>query len=114
MRPTMSSSYPACEYAASVAAMRGHAHIAARLLGFIGAVEERVRFRRMNMRQRTYEALRARLARQLDEKTLAAELATGSRWTSDAAIAEAQAAFQLESVASERDLESSNHSLESL
>jgi predicted ATPase/DNA-binding XRE family transcriptional regulator len=114
MRPTMSSSYPACEYAASVAAMRGHAHIAARLLGFIGAVEERVRFRRMNMRQRTYEALRARLARQLDEKTLAAELATGSRWTSDAAIAEAQAALQLESVASERDLESSNHSLESL
>jgi hypothetical protein len=114
MRPTMSSSYPACEYAASVAAMRGHAHIAARLLGFVGAVEERIHFRRMNMRQRTYGALRARRARQLDEKTLAVELVAGSRWTSDAAIAEAQAALQLESVASERDLESSNHSLGSV
>ena len=114
MRPTMSSSYPACEYAASVAAMRGHAHIAARLLGFVGAVEERIHFRRMNMRQATYEALRALLERQLDEKTLAAELIAGSRWTSDAAISEAHAALQLESVASESDRESSKHSLESV
>jgi predicted ATPase len=105
MRPTMSSSYPPCEYAASVAAMRGHGHIAARLLGFLGALEERIHFRRSNLRQATYEALRALLARQLDENAFAVELAAGSRLTPETVIAEAYAALQLEPVGSKRALD---------
>lgn len=111
-RPTTSSSYAACEYAASVAAMRGHPRSAARLLGFVGAVEERIGFRRMNMRQATYEALRALLERQLDERTFSAELAAGSGLTPEAAIADARAALRLEPVARERDSASGGQAVE--
>ena len=98
MRPTMSSSYPACEYAASVAAMRGHGRSAARLLGFLGALEDRIHFRRNNLRQAAYRALCTLLAHQLREETFAAESAAGSRLTPETAIAEALAALQLEPV----------------
>jgi hypothetical protein len=112
MRPIMSSSYPACEYAASVAAMRGHGHIAARILGFIDAVEARIHFVRGNARRATYDALRALLARQLDEKAFVAEMAIGARWTSEKAIADAHAALQLESVAWERDVVTGSQTVE--
>jgi hypothetical protein len=97
MRPTMSSSYPACEYAASIAAMHGNWRLAARLIGFVDAIDARIHFLRINMRQMTYDALRARLERELDEQTLGAECSAGARWSPDTAIAQAYAALQSDS-----------------
>ena len=83
----------ACDYAAAVAALRGHATAAARLLGFVRAREERAGFRPGLVRKAADELLRSTLARQLTEDVIASVGAEGSRLTQDQAIVEARTAL---------------------
>lgn len=85
----------ACDYAAGVAALRGHATAGARLMGFVRAREERAGFRPGLERRAADELLRSTLARQLSEDVIASTSAEGSRLTDEEAIAAARAALDL-------------------
>jgi len=85
----------ACEYAAAVAALRGHATVAARLMGFVHVREERAGFRPGLVRKAAGDLLRSSLARQVSEDVIASVSATGARLTEEEAIAEARAALEL-------------------
>jgi predicted ATPase/DNA-binding XRE family transcriptional regulator len=85
----------ACDYAATVAALWGHATAAARLLGFVRAREERVGFRPGLVRKSADELLRSTLARALSEEAIASASAAGTRLTEEEALVEARAALDL-------------------
>jgi hypothetical protein len=85
----------ACQYAAAVAALRGHATAAARLMGFVRVREERAGFRPGLVRKAADDVLRSCLARQASEDVIVSASATGARLTEEEAIAEARAALDL-------------------
>jgi predicted ATPase/DNA-binding XRE family transcriptional regulator len=84
-------SCPGCEYAATLAALRGDGIAAARLAGFISAQESRTQFRRDPTRQVTRDMLWSSLHQQLSSETITSAGAEGSRLALDEAIAEALA-----------------------
>jgi tetratricopeptide (TPR) repeat protein len=85
----------ACDYAAAVAALRGHAMAAARLVGFVRVREERAGFRPGLVRKAADDLLRSTLARQLSEDVITSASAEGTRLTEEEAIVEARAALDL-------------------
>jgi hypothetical protein len=48
---------PAVQYAAAIAPLRGHAHVAARLMGFVDALFERLPSQCDSLQQRAWELL---------------------------------------------------------
>jgi predicted ATPase/DNA-binding XRE family transcriptional regulator len=84
-----------CAYAATVAAVRGHDTAGARLMGFVGAREERAGFRPGIGRKAVDELLRSTLSQHLSEDAIASASAQGGRLTQEQALAEAHAALDL-------------------
>jgi predicted ATPase/tetratricopeptide (TPR) repeat protein len=87
----------ACAYAATVAAMRGHATAGARLMGFVRAREERVGFRPGVGRKAVDDLLRSTLTQRLSEGAVASASAEGARLAAEQAIIEARAALDARS-----------------
>jgi predicted ATPase len=98
MRPSQALSYPACDYAAAAAALRGHGLVAAKLTGFVAMQEQRTNSRRTVLREETHKLLRSLLDDQLSSDDIAAAGSEGARLTGDEAIAEALASLDLEPV----------------
>jgi hypothetical protein len=89
----------AIQYVAGVAAMRGHPHVAARLMGFVDALLSRRPQQRDLLQQQTWDLLRTSLEHQLQPDVLSARRAEGANLTAKAVTAEAFAALDLPNVA---------------
>ncbi len=85
----------AVQYVAGVASLRGHPHVAARLMGFIDASLERFPLERDSLQRRTWNLLFASVAKALHPDVLALLRAEGTRLGAQAALAEAAAALAL-------------------
>ncbi len=83
-----------CEYAATVAALRGHGVAAARLMGFARASGERVPVSDDAMWQATRDLLISSLRKLLSCEAIAAACADGASLTEEQATAEALAALK--------------------
>jgi hypothetical protein len=84
-----------CEYAATVAALRGHGVAAARLVGFARASDERVPILGDPMWQATRDLLLSSLRKLLSAQAISAACAEGAALTEEQATAEALAALEL-------------------
>jgi hypothetical protein len=82
-----------CVYAATAAALRGHAVVAARLSGFVRAREDRTGFRPGLGRKSVDELLRTTLAEHPQQDLIASAGADGGRMTEDEALLETRAAL---------------------
>jgi predicted ATPase len=83
------------EYVAAIAALRGHPHVAARLMGFIDALLTRVPGNRDALQQRAWELLCTSVAKQLHPDVIALLRTEGASLSAQAASAEALAALAL-------------------
>jgi hypothetical protein len=83
------------QYVAGIAALGGHPHVAARLMGYVDALLERVPSQRDLLQQRAWELLCTSLAEQLHPDVLVLRRAEGARLDAQAAGAEALAALAL-------------------
>lgn len=83
------------QYVAAIVSLRGHPHAAARLMGFIDALLERIPMQRDFLQQQSWELLCSSIAKQLDPDVLALRRAEGGRLSVQAAGAEALAALKL-------------------
>ena len=84
---------PELEYAALALALRGNGLAAARTLGCVRVLEERMHVRRSAARQDAYELLCSMLKQQLSDEAIAIATADGARLTPEEAIAEALGAL---------------------
>jgi predicted ATPase/DNA-binding XRE family transcriptional regulator len=85
------------QYVAAIVALRGHPHVAARLMGFVDALLDRVPSQRDSLQQRTWELLCASVVEQLHPDVLALRRSEGMRLSVQAAGTEAVAALALHS-----------------
>jgi predicted ATPase/transcriptional regulator with XRE-family HTH domain len=83
------------QYVAGIAALRGHSLVAARLMGFIDALLERVPSQRDLLQQRTWDLVCAAVAKRVHPDIVALWRAEGAKLSAQAAAAEALAALTL-------------------
>ena len=83
------------QYVAGIAALRGYPHVAARLMGFIDALLDRVPSQRDSLQQQTWDVLCASVSRQLEPEVMALRRTEGRSLSNKAASAEALAALAL-------------------
>jgi tetratricopeptide (TPR) repeat protein len=87
------STHTELEHAALALALLRNPIAAARLLGFVRALEQRAPFSRTAMRQGAHDMLLSSLRQQLDDEAIASACRDGAWLTADEAVAEALAAL---------------------